>query len=279
MNLTDMNLTDLAVLLQRAFTLTLNKKKLLFTAVVIAVCGLFTIFFMSLAFSASHWMAQSLTFLPVFISGMILTGFGVVLVRTYHDEVKQQEIELMPLFLRSWDVCFSAASAFLLLLLSYLVLWIALGIFIVFKELPIIGEIFACVFVFIPFLLNMAIVALGLFSVYAVYVLSPAIALKSVVPQQFLQLAKEEFTSHIISRLMLFLTALLPFFVSLGLLIAAASMTLEQCGTSSHLQVVMQWFFLILPSALLLAPSVVFFFNMAAESHVLIHKFNSAGEQ
>src|SRR5690349_21853779 len=83
MHLTDMNLTDLAALFQRAFTLTLNKKKLLFTSAAIAACGLFAIFFMSLAFTANAWMALSLQFSSIFIAGMVLTGFGVVLIRNY----------------------------------------------------------------------------------------------------------------------------------------------------------------------------------------------------
>lgn len=271
-----MNLVDLANMFQRAFALTLCKKKLLLSSLAIAVSGLFGIFCMGLAFSANAWMSLSLQFLPIFITGMALMGFGVILIRSYHDEVKHQEMEVTTLFLRSWDVIFSAASAFLLIVLSYLVLWLSLGLFFVLKELPFIGELFACFFVFIPFLLNLSAILLAFFSIYALFVMSPTLALKPIVPQNFLSLARFEFTSHVFLRLAFFVGALLPFAVSLILIAIAASITLQMVAlTTGPLQVVVQWFFLLIPSALLLAPSLVFFFNMAAESHVLIHRIDS----
>jgi hypothetical protein len=53
----------------------------------------------------------------------------------------------------------------------------------------------------------------------------------------------------------------------------AAVLTGSLClDCQNSLQTVLKWFFIMLPFTAFLTPAVIFFFNFAAESHVLMQK-------
>ncbi len=71
----------------------------------------------------------------------------------------------------------------------------------------------------------------------------------------------------------LLILGMVPLFFVAGLMILAAVLTGRSYYEASRAcEVGFQWFFIMLPFAVLLAPAVIFFFNFAAECHVLICK-------
>jgi hypothetical protein len=67
--------------------------------------------------------------------------------------------------------------------------------------------------------------------------------------------------------------ALIPLLFLCGFLVLAAVLTGKNYFEAHKaIEVGFQWFFIMLPFAILLAPAVVFFFNFSAECHALMLK-------
>ena len=87
-----MDFQAFSFIFNRALAFTFSKKKLLFVFCILALSGLLVVFFRGFALHAGQWVQLSLTFLPIFICTGILLSMGILLIRIYHDEIKQREI-------------------------------------------------------------------------------------------------------------------------------------------------------------------------------------------
>ncbi|HXF28759.1 MAG TPA: hypothetical protein VN457_02830, partial [Chlamydiales bacterium] len=103
--------------------------------------------------------------------------------------------------------------------------------------------------------------------------LSPILALKQLDEEEIIPYVELQVRQNLFVRLFLFIVALLPFFVIQTLIAAAAKWALLSSGAAiTDYAVPVQYFFLLVPSALLLAPAVIFFYHMAAEAQVFVQK-------
>lgn len=271
-----MDFTEIESMCQRAGKYCLNKTKLALASFIIVLCGLLVVFCQSFGLFAGAWVGFSLTFLPLFASGGMLLGLGVVLIRSYHDEIKQKDGNFWQLVARTWHAALSSAYVFMPIVLIFLSIWAALGLFYFLQEIPNVGEFFASILSFGPFLLHLLALLLCAFSVYVLFVVTPTFALKSFLEASLLSQEASRYFMHGFIRLLTMTLASLPLVASCVLLTIAAKMTTQGFATSAnHLQMVVQWLMIMLPYGVLLSPSVVFFFNMAAETHVFVHKANS----
>lgn len=267
-----MQLHDIQFIFNRALALTLDKTKWLITFAVLSLCGLFVVFCRGLAENANPWVAMSLTFLPVFLCSGILLALGIVLIRGYHDEVKKKEVDYYKILSGSWQTMLGAVYFAIPLILLYLLLWMFLGIFLLLRSLPSIGDFFAVILVFAPFLINLATLLLCTFVVGTLFYVTPVVALKGLDQTLVTNLGKK-IKSDIFSHLLLFFIGTIPCFLYFGFLFLAAFMTGSICFLCLNLlQTILQWFFLMIPFAALLAPVIIFFFNFSAESYVLMNK-------
>ncbi len=257
----------------RALEFTFVKKKLLLTTLTLLLCGILIVFCMGLAIQTSFWLALSLSFLPVFISGGVLTGLGVILIRAYHNEIKFRDFRYTSLILESSEIVITSSYVFMPVVLLYLLMWMTLGLFFLLQEIPLIGQFFGVAFAFGPFLLNLGSIVLCLFSIYLLFVMTPLFALRKEPRMATFYLLIEEMRSHIFTRVVLLGFSLVPLLFSLTLLFLAAKMTTwGYMGTQSDLQMILQSLIIMVPFCCILSPSVVFFFSMAAETHVVLQK-------
>lgn len=272
-----MTLQDIQFIFNRALQATFDRKKLLLIFAVLALCGLLVVFFRGLSIHASQWIVMSLTFLPFFLCAGVLLSAGIILIRIYHDEIKQKPIDYTEILSKSWDVVIGASYFSVPFILSYLLLWILLGIFVMLKQIPAVGDIFAVILVFGPFLLNLASLVLCVLTAGMLFFVTPIIALKGANRIRVIQTLVKRLKSDAFSNLILAFFSILPLLIVTGLLLLAAFLTGTVCyACEEPLHNVLQWFFIMIPFTALLAPAIVFFFNFAAESHVLmlrnIHK-------
>ena len=266
-----MKLEDIEEMVGHAQSHVFSYEKCALTACLLFVCGLITLFCSSIASQANMWAALSLTFLPFFLTAALLIGLGVVLVRAYHDEVKKRPLSYSLLLIKSWQTVLIATYLFIPVILLYLVQWVILGLFLLFKEAPLIGDLFGVVLIFVPFLLNLGSLLLCLLSVLVLFVVTPIVALKQMEQQKLLKYALEQMVTSLFVRILLLACALFPLFVVGGILWLAAHLTLLPQDTSAfHLAV--QWLFILVPFVLFLTPPCIFFFNMAAEAHIFLQK-------
>ena len=97
---------------------------------------------------------------------------GILLIRMYHDEVKQRDVNFWNTLSRSWEVVIGASYFALPIIFSYLLLWMLMGIFVLLQDIPLFGEFFGTVLSFAPFLINLGTLVLCLLAL-AVLFLSP----------------------------------------------------------------------------------------------------------
>jgi hypothetical protein len=268
-----MDFTEIQSMCQRAGQHCLSKTKLAVTALVIVLCGLLVVFSQSLGLLSGAWVGFSLHFLPLFLSGGLLMGLGVVLIRSYHDEIKESEIGFGNLFMRSWHAALSSAYVFMPIVLLFLSAWACLGLFYLVAEVPSFGAFFASILSTGPFLLHLVALLLCVVSIYILFVLTPNFALKPFHEATLMTQDTQIMLSHFFIRSALLVVGIFPLVLCTLLLSVAATMTTHGfTASSNHLGTCIQWLMIMFPYAILLSPSVVFFFNMAAESHVLVHK-------
>lgn len=275
-----MNFSDFEHIVGRAASHTMAKKKLLYTGLALFFCGLVMVFGMSAGLAFGSWLALSLNFVPLFISLALLMSLGVILVRSYHDEIKKKEVVFKDLAIRSWTTIIGTLSLFIPVVLAYLALWMAQGMFLVCATIPFIGQFFTIVFAFIPFVLHLATLILGLLSFYFLFCLTPTLSFGVSWQQANLVQVFKDSVQQGFMRLLLFGVAFIPLLLSFVLLMASLKMTVlmftQELGPE---ELVMQRLFLMLPFAWLLAPAVIFFFNVATEANILIHKKKESVEQ
>lgn len=242
---------------------------------VLALCGLLVVFFRGLSIHAGQWILMSLTFLPFFLCAGVLLSMGILLIRVYHDEIKEKPINYSEILSKSWEVLIGASYFSIPIILSYLLLWILLGIFVMLKQIPAVGDIFAVILAFGPFLLNLGSIVLCLLNLSMLFFVTPIVALKGLNRIRVTQILVKRLKSDVFLNTILVFFSLLPLMAVTGLLILAAFLTGTVCYTCENpLHNVLQWFFIMIPFTALLSPAVIFFFNFAAEAHVLMQRVN-----
>jgi hypothetical protein len=257
----------------RALRLTFSRRKLLFTVPILIFCGLIIVCFKTLGSKTNDWLATSMTFLPIFLCSAVLLSAGIILTRIYHHEVKGLPVSYKKTLSVSKDLMVDIAYLCVPMVLTYLVLWTMLGIFYLFKEIPMIGDSLGVILSFGPFLLLLGSFVLSLVSFALLFFVTPSVALKSSVQIEVLHGALNRLRSSPFSNLALMVLGLLPFALMTGLMTLAAIMTGKNYVASEHpVAIGLEWFFIMLPFSALLTPTVIFFFNFAAESHVLMLK-------
>lgn len=266
-----MDLSEIQFIFNRAWSLSFHRKKLLIAFFVMMLSGLMVIFFRGLALHTGQWISLSLTFLPIFLSTGMLIAIGIILIRVYHDEIKNKAISYRGTVSKSWDVIIGTAYLSVPLILGYLLLWMLLGIFFLLNDLPGVGGFFSVILAFAPFLLNLGALFLCVLSISMLFFVTPVVALRGVNRIQLSQLLASRFHQNLFLNLVLATIAATPILLLSGLLILAAFMTGAICYTCDNpLYIMLQWFFIMIPFTAILSPAIVFFFNFAAESHVLI---------
>ena len=268
-----MTLDDIKFTFNRALFLNFSKLQLMLTFATLALCGVFIVFFRGLSFDTTPWLALSLTFTPIFICSGVLLSLGVLLIRIYHDQIKGREVNLKKLLASSWEVVIGASYFAVPILLSYLLLWMLLGVFVLLGNIPVVGLLFNTVLIFAPFLINLVAICLILLNIALLFYLAPILALKGFNRLQVSRTLVQRFDKDIFTNLLLLVVGLLPLLFVIAVLTAAAFLTGSLCSNcDTVLNTMLLWFFIMLPFTALLSPAVIFFFNFAAESHVLMHK-------
>ena len=268
-----MDFSGIQHIFNRAVGQTFVKKKLMITSLVLAFCGLLVVFFRGLAIHASQWILMSLTYLPFFLCAGVLLSMGIFLIRVYHDELKQKPLVYGKILSSSSGVMLGASYFSIPIILSYLLLWILLGIFVLLQEVSGLGEFMSVILAFGPFLLNLACLLLCVLNLALLFFVAPIIAFKGLNRVAVTEVLVSRMKGDPFSNLVLGVVALLPLVVIAGVLLLAAFLTGTVVYTSEYpLHNVLQWFFIMIPFTILLSPAVVFFFNFAAEAHVLMAK-------
>lgn len=268
-----MNYAEIQKIFNRAFWLTLSKKKNLFVFLILNLCGILIIFLKGIGMNQGAWLSLSFTFLPIFLCAGLLLSTGIILVRLYHDEIKNHQVSIREVLKKSWGLVLGTPYLIVPFLFAFLLLWIFLGIFYLLAEVPALGGFISIVFAFAPFLIVLSSLILALTTLFLLFFVPPAVGLhrgkgeiKLKVAQQIIKRIKFD----IFGNITLFAIAIAPAIIILGGLSLAAIWA--GSSEANHLYIILQWFFVMFPFTALLSPAVIFFFNFSTESHVLMQK-------
>lgn len=268
-----MDFHSLSFIFNRALSHIFSKKKCLVVFCILALSGLLVVFFRGLAVNAGEWVKLSLTFLPIFLCAGILLSLGIYLIRIYHNEVKNRDVRFLQTLSKSWELIIGSSYFTIPIILSYLVLWILLGIFVLLSEIPLVGNFFNVILSFAPFLIHLGSLILCVISLAILFILAPIVALKGLNRDVVFQSTLKRLEYNPFANIFLGILAVLPLALILALLMLAASLTGSICiECSNALQTVLKWFIIMVPFTACLTPGVIFFFNFAAESHVWMQK-------
>ncbi|MEC7839587.1 MAG: hypothetical protein VX777_06075 [Chlamydiota bacterium] len=268
-----MTFSDISFIFNRALSKTFDKSKLLLMFVVLLLCGMMVVFFRGLSVGAGEWMKKSLTFLPLFLCVGVLLSAGILLIRIYHDEIKEKSINYREVLSKSWEIVLGASYFSVPIILLYLLLWMLMGVFLLFEQVPFVGPFFSIILAFGPFLLNLAAIVLCVVNISMLFFVAPALALKGLSSQEISKSLIAKFNNDIFSNVTLGVIAVLPLALILGVLTLAGIMSGPAClPCKTPLFTTLRWFILMVPFVAFLAPALIFFFNFAAESHVLLLK-------
>jgi hypothetical protein len=268
-----MTLSDIQFIFNRAVSKSFTLKKLLLVFTVLLLCGVLVVFFRGLAVNAGQWLIMSLSFLPIFLCAGFLMSTGILLIRIYHDEIKNKPVKYSDIFAKSWEIILGASYFTVPIILSYLLMWMLLGIFFLLRDIPTFGQFFAVILAFAPFIINLGSLVLCLFNFALLFFVTPVIALKGFNRMQISKILVNRMKGDVFSNLTFAWIAALPLIFVVGILSLAAFLTGTICYTCEQpIYTVLQWFVIMIPFTALLSPAIIFFFNFAAEAHVLIQK-------
>jgi hypothetical protein len=266
-----MKFHELEEIFNRAWRFAFSKLKFFIVFTFLLACGVLIVFCKTLSFSSGPWVIMSLSFLPVFLCTGLLLACGVLLMRIYYHEIKGSVITFKKLILDSFEVFMSASYLSIPLALAYLFLWTLMGVFYLIKSLPMIGEGMGVLLSFGPFLIVLASLLLGLFSLLLLFFVTPHLAMKKKVHLVLAEEILQRLTISPFKNLVLLIVALLPLLICVGFLTASAVLTgIGYVSAKATISISLQWFFIMIPFALLLTPFVVFFFNFSLESYALM---------
>lgn len=264
---------DFGKAFNRAMVHSLSWKRLLLTFPVLAVCGILVVFCQALSAHATPWLQLCLGFLPIFLISGLLLALGVVLTKMYTFEVRNMTVNVRRLLSSSMDLIIGISYLALPPLLVFVVCWVFLGVFFLLKEIPVFGAFFCVVFSFGPFLVIFASLLLILVNLAILFFIAPAATILSLRKGTVAKRVAELLRARILMAAKLFLLGIVPLGLLFALLYFSATLTNTSFFVSENsLMIAMEWFFLMIPLAALMSPAVVFFFNFAAESYLLLQE-------
>lgn len=268
-----MEFKDLEMMCERAGRHTFSRAKFFMTAVALLGAVFLVAISILLSYLPTMWGSMSPFLLLMLGLFCVLLSLGVALISSYHDEVKGKELSHSHIMLHTYRVLMKVAPLFVPILLVLLGLWVVEGVFTLLQQVPYVGAVIALVTSFIPFIWMLALLALTIVAVYLLFTVTPILALRNLSKEELEPYCEAELKESVFVRIFLFIVAILPLIIVEKLLVGAAkwAMLSTAAGMSSQSPFLQSLFFLV-PAALIITPTIIFFFNMAAEAHVLVQK-------
>jgi len=246
------------------------KKKALIMYPSVFFCGLLVIFCKILSLHSLRWIGLSLFFLPFFVSSGLVLASGILVSKIYRNTGLKRVLNIKNNLINLLETLAGIAYLTLPILLFYLLLWVALGIFYLLQEIPKIGGVFGALFSFGPFLLVLGSLLLVVLTLFFFFFVTPHIAFGQKLRFKIALDVFRSYSKNIFVNTGMFLLALLPVLLSLSFLSLAAVLTSNNYGIeTNNLSLGLQWFFIMIPFCMCLIPGILFFFNFSVEIYKL----------
>lgn len=259
-----MQFSDLESMCTRACRHVFFKTKIWYTALLVTVSALVGFCALSIALWSFDLLKSTLLFLPFVATFLSIMTVGVFLIRAYHDEVKRRKTSYKTVLLNCRQELVTSARFFQPFIALFFLLCVGDIAYFFLRMLPGLQGFFDLVFVLGAILWTFTLFLLCAGSCFFIFCITPSLALKPFSNKELLLYSKEAFQSHLLLRLSLFLVAVAPLVLSAFLLwLSLLAISYDTIWPIGGL-------FVMVEVAALLSPAIIFFFNMAAETHILI---------
>ena len=185
-----MEFKELESMCERATSHVFSKTKLLITVGALIICGLLVVFSALFSFLPTMWGTMSPFLLLLVAVFACLTALGVVLICSYHDEIKKKPLNYMHLFRYAWNHLVTSATLLLPVIAAIVALWLFEIVFLLVSKVPVIGDVLEVLLAFVPFLWILAFMILCVGSLFFLFSFTPILALRSLSKQELIQAMK-----------------------------------------------------------------------------------------
>ena len=221
----------------------------------------------------AHIRTLILTLLYRYFRPLIDAGHIYIAQPPLYKIKKGKEIHYGDTLKRSWELIVGASYFSVPIILCYLLLWMLMGIFMLLNKIPLMGEFIGVLLSFMPFLLNLGSLILCVLNIAILFYVTPSLALKGLHGMRLSEGLFKRLKEDIFSNLILLFIAVVPLCFVAGILSLAVMMTQVAVDFGDlALVAAVRWFIIMIPFVGILSPAILFFFNFAAEAHVLLHK-------
>lgn len=269
--------------IRRAFQSIFRFRELFIVFLVHIIIGFLRVSGYALTFSSPFWMKTGLFFFVSSFAMPLLAFIAVPLVRGYVHRCKGRQESITQLFKSSFDLSLSAAAAFCIFPCCMMVLTLIGAVDVFFSSLPLIGSIWTAFFAFFALFVSLLRIALMLLGLFSVYYLIPELALSTHRPLQVFDRAIRKIGSISKGRIIGFFVGFVPILV-LGLFTLVALFVSDAFGSMSPTPAsptpvwLMSWLSRAAGVAALLSLPTLFFFYMGAEGMRLDRLANKKNE-
>lgn len=258
----------MTISLYQAFSLTFSKKRVISTFPILLGCGLIFLFFHALALHAqAKWLSVCAAFFSYFCSFLLLFPLGVFLCNSYAAEVKKKNFSAKKFFFHAWDRLIASSLLALPFIGAFLLLWLALVIFLFFKHFSFLQEIVSSLFVFLPFFLILVTLGLSILSGWFLFYMTPQWMVFSLDRNQRIGKLLFQLKGHLGQELGLAGLASLPFWILFWIFQKTAELTHHFIEIPlSFFSSLLQGLIFIAIASFFLSFGLIFFFHMAVEA-------------
>lgn len=249
------------------------REKFFLTFPLLAICGLLVIICRLISIDATEWVIMSSAFFPIFLCAGLILALGLVLIRVYHKEIKGLKVSYIQMIKEAKNLYLGIPYLSVPLLFAYIILWIVLGLFYLIRAIPHIGPFLSSILSFGPFLLVLGSLFLGIVNLLTLFFVTPAAALSSDFRPKLAEKVFREVKQNLFLSITMLLIGLLPLLFVIGFLTLSIALTqILYLGGGGLFFIALKWLFMMLPFCFLITPAVIFFFNFAAEAHVVLQQ-------
>jgi hypothetical protein len=255
-------------LLQKALQHSFSPKKVLLAFPFLFLCSALVLFCQKLLTQTENWLFLSLAFLPILVTGILLLTLGIILIRSYHQEKNQQKHFFFDTLKQSLHILlklfYFALPLALIVLAKKLLVFCFMGILYLCKHFGLMTEgTETFVTSSLPVFMICGIILLSFVSLFTLYFITPHLAFAPSNPFRLLQDLFKNAKNQTKKYLLLLGIGTLPILISSPLLFLSLSPFSWNPFSLS----------IAYPLALLsilVAPSIIFFFNFSLESYHLL---------
>ncbi|MEZ5314836.1 MAG: hypothetical protein R3E91_01290 [Chlamydiales bacterium] len=262
-----MTLKEVVNIFNRSLAHIFVLKKILFFSIFLFISGSILLFSQNFITCSTAWFKLLIQYVPLYLAiGCTMIG-GIFLIRIYDKELKEKDGQILKMVLKESDGVVQVLYLILNLLVIFLLFWLLIGIFLFLKAIPYLGPFFGIFLAFIPFLLNFGILLLFVVAFLSLFFLTPYLAKSEKFDRFSLQkrLKKNGFLNFLLLGIGSF-----PFWITWLFAKQALLMTFDlYVHGATHMTMMLQGFFILVPFTLILTPTLIFLFHFSYESYLI----------